>query len=203
MAKLHLKPPEAMVVHCIDPRFQPAFREFIRHHLGFQEGEYIPLVVPGSVASLGTSISSLMPKHFKVFKDHLQVVFDSNQVRRVVLINHEDCRGYASLMRRLQRFVKIDLSKKQIEDMKFATGVIRQMAQRFTQLQFELYMACIGADNEVTFQDVLTGEMIVFEKHPSPASVPPQEPAGERAEPTTEKEKPQANRRGSEDNVLS
>lgn len=77
------------------------------------------------------------------------------------------------------------------------------MAQRFTQLQFELYMACIGADNEVTFQDVLTGEMIVFEKHPSPASVPPQEPAGERAQPASENEEPEINLRGSEDDVLS
>ncbi len=88
--------PLAIVVHCSDPRFQKAFGEFIRDELGLKDGEYIPLVISGGVASLSEPLK--LPKEFKFMKERLQFFverFDS--ITRVILINHEDCRHYEML----------------------------------------------------------------------------------------------------------
>ena len=88
--------PVAIVVHCSDPRFQKAFREFIRNELGLNDGEYIPFVISGGVASLSEPLK--LPKEFKFMKERIELflgLFDS--IKRIVLINHEDCRHYDAL----------------------------------------------------------------------------------------------------------
>jgi hypothetical protein len=88
--------PEAIVVHCSDPRLQPAFAEFIAHELRLQPGAYIPIVVGGGAGVLGHP--EHLPKEFKFLRDrfeHYRQVFPS--VRRIILINHEGCRYYQSL----------------------------------------------------------------------------------------------------------
>ena len=39
--------PSAIVICCSDPRFQPAFHEFVEHELGLGDGMTIPIVVGG------------------------------------------------------------------------------------------------------------------------------------------------------------
>jgi hypothetical protein len=50
-------PPEAIVVHCADPRFQEAFEEFLKTELKLEKGKYIPIVISGAVASLSEPLS--------------------------------------------------------------------------------------------------------------------------------------------------
>jgi len=88
--------PEAIVVHCSDPRFQTAFQEFIRNELKLGEGTYIPMVISGGVGSLSEPLK--LPKEFKFIKERIELFlnrFDS--IHRIVLINHEDCRHYEVL----------------------------------------------------------------------------------------------------------
>jgi len=88
--------PKAIVVHCSDPRFQKAFREFIRSELGLEEGTYIPLVVSGGVGSLSEPLK--LPKEFKFMKERIQLFLNRfHSINRIVLINHEDCRHYEAL----------------------------------------------------------------------------------------------------------
>jgi hypothetical protein len=85
--------PEAIVVHCSDPRFQKAFKEFINNELNMPEGKYVPLVISGGVGSLSEPLK--LPKEFKFMKERIEQFlkrFDS--IQRIVLINHEDCRHY-------------------------------------------------------------------------------------------------------------
>ena len=85
--------PEAIVVHCSDPRFQKAFKEFITNELKLPEGSYVPLVISGGVGSLSQPLS--LPKEFKFMKERIEQFlkrFDS--IQRIILINHEDCRHY-------------------------------------------------------------------------------------------------------------
>jgi hypothetical protein len=88
--------PEAVVIHCSDPRFQAAFEQFIATELGLAKGNYIPIVVGGGASVLGHP--EQLPKEFKFLKERLELyrsVFPT--VRRVVLINHENCHYYDSL----------------------------------------------------------------------------------------------------------
>jgi len=85
--------PEAIVVHCSDPRFQKAFKDFINNELKLPEGKYVPLVISGGVGSLSQPLS--LPKEFKFMKERIEQFlkrFDS--IQRIILINHEDCRHY-------------------------------------------------------------------------------------------------------------
>jgi hypothetical protein len=85
--------PEAIVVHCSDPRFQKACREVINNELNLREGAYVPLVISGGVGSLSEPLK--LPKEFKFMKERIEQFlkrFDS--IQRIILINHEDCRHY-------------------------------------------------------------------------------------------------------------
>jgi len=88
--------PQAVVVYCSDPRFQRAFREFIGNELHLQEGDYIPLVVSGGVASLSEPLR--LPKEFKFMKERIELFLERfGSINRIILINHEDCRHYEAL----------------------------------------------------------------------------------------------------------
>ena len=91
--------PSAIVIHCSDPRFQPAFDQFTEHELGLKTGEFIPIIVGGGAGVLGHP--EQLPKEFKFIKErleHYHQIFPT--ARRIVLINHEGCRYYQSLKAR-------------------------------------------------------------------------------------------------------
>jgi hypothetical protein len=92
--------PAAIVIYCSDPRFQPAFAEFIEHELGLGPGMTVPIVVGGGAGVLGHP--ELLPKEFKFLKERLEqyrTLFPT--ARRIILINHEDCRYYEALKGRV------------------------------------------------------------------------------------------------------
>lgn len=95
--------PEAIVVYCSDPRFQIAFEEFVARELGLAKGKYLPLVVGGGAGVIGHP--EQLPKEFKFMKERFELyrsLFPT--IRRIVLINHEDCRYYTSLKTKLAGF---------------------------------------------------------------------------------------------------
>jgi len=92
--------PTAIVIYCSDPRFQTAFHEFVEHELGLGEGMTIPIVVGGGAGVLGHP--EQLPKEFKFLRERLEQyrkIFPT--VRRIILINHEDCRYYETLKSRV------------------------------------------------------------------------------------------------------
>lgn len=96
--------PEAIVIHCSDPRFQRAFEEFLSLELKLEKGGYIPIVVGGGGGVLAHP--EQLPKEFKFLKDrleHYRRVFPT--ARRIVLINHEGCRYYDSVKTRVLGFI--------------------------------------------------------------------------------------------------
>jgi hypothetical protein len=92
--------PDAIVVHCSDPRFQAAFRQFIETELGLAEGQYVPLVIGGGAGVLAHP--ERLPKEFKVLKDRLRMHMGQfASIYRIILINHEDCKYYEELRGKL------------------------------------------------------------------------------------------------------
>lgn len=88
--------PLAIVIHCGDPRFQPAFSQFIENELGLAQGQYIPFIIGGGAGVLAHPEN--LPKDFKFMRDRLERYrgkFPS--INRLVLINHEDCGHYKEL----------------------------------------------------------------------------------------------------------
>ena len=133
--------PHAIVIYCSDPRFQQAFREFVGNELHLQEGEYVPLVVSGGVASLSEPLR--LPKEFKFMKERIGFFlgrFDS--IRRIVLINHEDCRHYEALKSSLGAIFLQHLhhmTERQIRDLTLVAKALLGLGA--PGLQIELYYA--------------------------------------------------------------
>jgi hypothetical protein len=133
--------PEAIVVYCSDPRFQPAFREFVETELGLAEGQYIPLVIGGGAGVLAHR--EQLPKDFKVLKDRLEMHLSKfSSIRRIVLINHEDCQYYETLREKLPHLFSTYLTgptDKQRRDLgTVATALLGLLSSR---LGMELYYA--------------------------------------------------------------
>jgi hypothetical protein len=148
--------PRAIVIHCSDPRFQRAFAEFVRTDLGLGEGEYIPLVISGGVASLSEPLK--LPKEFKFMKERIELFLDRfDSIKRIILINHEDCRHYdelKSLLGRLFLQRVQSIGEKQMNDLK----TVAKMLLGFTVpgLEVELYYArlCQGDKQSIVFEKV-------------------------------------------------
>ncbi|PIZ99057.1 MAG: hypothetical protein COX77_02580 [Candidatus Komeilibacteria bacterium CG_4_10_14_0_2_um_filter_37_10] len=116
--------PRAICIHCSDPRFQKAFQMFIEGSceqgcLGYAPGEYVTIVIPGSIASL--SEVTALPKHFKITKEQIEYLLERfNTIETLVLINHEDCSGYRAIKKKasgiLQSLIEV-LTKSQLMDL--------------------------------------------------------------------------------------
>jgi len=135
--------PKAIVIHCSDPRFQKAFRDFIANELHLQDGEYIPFVISGGVAALAEPLK--LPKEFKFMKERIELftgLFKS--IHRVILINHEDCRHYDMLKSTLGSvFLQhvAHMTERQIKDLKDVAGMVMDFVAPGFQL--EMYYARI------------------------------------------------------------
>ncbi len=150
--------PEAIVVYCSDPRFQMAFEAFLGNELGLTKGRFIPLVVAGGAGVLARP--QTLPKEFKFMKDRLDL-FCSHfpSLKRVVLINHEDCAYYrwlAGTSAGLQTDRTEDLGTQPRRDLQRIAGVFNRFLPHLG-LSVELY--CAGfADSgrgKVVFERIL------------------------------------------------
>ena len=85
-----LEQPDALVIHCSDPRFQKHFHEFLRTHLGLDT--YGLLAVPGGTQFL--TMVDYLPKFSWVGWRWVKFLVDLSRPRRLILIAHDDCRWY-------------------------------------------------------------------------------------------------------------
>jgi hypothetical protein len=148
--------PETVVVHCNDPRFQNAFEQFIEKELGLAKGQYMSLVAGGGPGALAHP--ERLPKDFKFMKDRLELIRENfPTVRRVVLINHDDCRYYESLENRVLHFLGTHktLAEQSREDMG-TVGRIFTSVLRYLGLTVELYYAKFAdpGHTKITFERV-------------------------------------------------
>jgi len=86
--------PDALVLHCSDHRFQEAFHDFIREELNIKMPAVI--AIPGSVSSFG--VQTFLPKGWHALRNQIELMTSHNKFSRVILINHEDCKGYAKIV---------------------------------------------------------------------------------------------------------
>jgi len=134
--------PEAVVVYCGDPRFQTAFELFTERELGLQKGQFIPLVIGGGAGVLANP--ERLPKEFKFMKDRFELIhryFPS--IKRVVLINHEDCMYYRMLAEKIPGFLTDHMSRlrhRPGEDMDLIARIFNRLLSHLG-LKAELYYA--------------------------------------------------------------
>ena len=146
--------PEAIIVFCGDPRFQAAIASFIAEELHLKPGEYLPFSVPGGIASLSEQFAR--PKDFKVLKEGLEFYLTRlRTIRKVILINHEDCKKYHDLCERLPfSFLSGSIPDRQRSDLHKVTQVVSRIIPEQVEVQRYYAKFANPEHTQVTFEAV-------------------------------------------------
>ena len=96
---------KAMVLSCIDPRFQP----IIYNHLKKKNliGKYSSFTIAG--ASIGVTANKFKKWH-KTFWNNIDISIKFHRIKKLIVINHQDC-GIAKIINGNKEFSKINEMK--------------------------------------------------------------------------------------------
>ena len=96
-----MKKYKAMVLSCIDPRFQTKVYNYLKNKKLI--GEYSSFTIAG--AGIGVTHNKFKKWH-KTFWDNLDVSIKLHKISRLIVINHEDC-GAAKIANNKKKFNSI------------------------------------------------------------------------------------------------
>lgn len=122
--------PSSAVVYCSDGRLGEHIDEFMTEGLGL--GHFDRIAVPGGAGCLAGNFATWREE--KALTGQMRFLIEAHQLRRVVLVAHQDCGHY---LQRL-RLQAAEVTEQQGTDLRQAARRIRQLAFR---LQVEAYIA--------------------------------------------------------------
>jgi hypothetical protein len=140
--------PEVLVIHCSDHRFQAAFYEFLNLKLNLHEN-YDLLVLPGGPQCL--TLVEYLPKFSWAGLKWLRFLVDAHDLKRLILIQHQDCLWYKELPGHLHSSSEPRL--RQEEDLRRARAAL---ARERPELSVDLYYAGRDTNEHVTVDAVST-----------------------------------------------
>ena len=141
--KLDRTPAEALVIHCADPRFQTAFRRFVTEEL--QLKNYAPLVIGGAIHPFGAQ--EFFPKNLKVIWGQIKFFINEANIKRVIIINHDDCLWYKTMA---NFYAKLKTPLKGKLDL---APTAKSLMQDFAGVRVDTYWAALDGD-EISFEEV-------------------------------------------------
>ena len=127
--------PDALVICCSSPKFQEAFHDFVQEELGVKMPAVIS--IPGSAGAFG--VRAFLPKHWYALRNQIEILTRGYQFSRIIVINHEDCKGYQSFARWLGGLNKIPFVQK--DHLKHIANFVK--SEYLPNASFELYQANI------------------------------------------------------------
>ena len=96
---------KAMVLSCMDPRFQPIVYNYLKKKK--IKGKYSSFTIAG--ASLGVTATKFKKWH-KTFWDNIETSIKLHQIKKLIVINHRDC-GAAKIINGNKEFSRINETK--------------------------------------------------------------------------------------------
>ena len=96
---------KAMVLSCIDPRFQPIIFNYLNKKK--LKGKYSLFTIAGS--AVGVTAYKFKRWH-KVFWDNFDTSIKFHDIKKLIVINHRDC-GAAKIINRKKEFTRINETK--------------------------------------------------------------------------------------------
>lgn len=137
---------EILVIHCGDYRFQQAFYEFLNGALNLN-GSYDLMVIPGGPLSL--TLFEYLPKFSWVSWKWLRFFVEKHGIRRLILIQHQDCAWYQTMPVHLH--ASSELRQRQEQDL---GRVKTTMKKDFPNLTVELYYASWDPTDRITIGSI-------------------------------------------------
>ena len=96
---------KAMVLSCIDPRFQPIVYKYLKKKKLI--GKYSSFTIAGS--AIGVTANKFKKWH-RVFWDNFDTSLKLHKIKKLIVINHRDC-GAAKIINGKKEFSKINETK--------------------------------------------------------------------------------------------
>ena len=93
---------KAMVLSCIDPRFQPIVYNYLKKKK--LTGKYSSFIIAGS--AIGVTANKFKRWH-KVFWDNFETSVKLHNIKKLIVINHRDC-GAAKIINRKKDFTNLN-----------------------------------------------------------------------------------------------
>ena len=122
---------KAMVLSCIDPRFQSkVFNYLQKRKLG---GKYSSFTIAG--AAVGVTNKNFKKWH-KTFIENLSTSVQLHKINRLIVINHKDC-GAAKLVNGKNQFNEVNENKIHEESFKILKKILNK---KFPKLYLEFYL---------------------------------------------------------------
>ena len=122
---------KAMVLSCIDPRFQPKVFNYLNQKK--LRGKYSSFTIAGG--AIGVTNKSFI-KWQKTFIENLSISIQLHKINKLIVFNHKDC-GAAKFVNGKRKFDEINEKKIHEESFKKLKNLLNK---RFPKLYHEFYL---------------------------------------------------------------
>ncbi len=145
-SKVNRADTDVLVVHCSDHRIQAGIREFLDQGLKLEEN-YDLLILPGGPQ--GLTLVEYLPKFAWASWRWFQYLLDHHELRRMILIAHQECGWYKELP--LHLHASSEPRERQEQDLRRARNFL---LKEFPTLSVELYYVGWDDNDRVTVEVV-------------------------------------------------
>ena len=126
---------KAMVLSCIDPRFQPIVFNYLKKKKLI--GKYSAFTIAGS--AIGVTASKFKKWH-KVFWENLETSIRLHNIKKLIVINHRDC-GAAKILNG-KKFIN-QISEAQTHKISFIK-IKNQFKKKYPKLKIETVLLSLN-----------------------------------------------------------
>ena len=126
---------QAMVLSCIDPRFQPIIFNYLKKRK--LNGKYSFFTIAGS--AIGVTAPKFRNWH-KTFWDNLETSIKLHKIKKLIVINHRDC-GAAKIINGKKKFDNFNETK--IHENSF-TKIKNRLKNKYPKLKIETILATLN-----------------------------------------------------------
>ena len=122
---------EAMVLSCIDPRFQHKVYSYLRRRK--LKGKYSSFTIAGAAVGI---TNKNFKKWQKTFIENLETSIQMHKINKLIVINHKDC-GAAKIVNGKKQFNEFNENKIHEESFKKLKKILNN---KFPKLYYEFYL---------------------------------------------------------------
>jgi len=130
---------QAMILSCIDPRFQPIVFNYLKKKK--LSGKYSSFTIAGS--AIGVTADKFKKWH-KSFWDNVDISFKLHSIKKLIVINHRDC-GAAKMINGKKEFSRINETK--IHRTSFQK-IKKTFKKKYPKLKIELKLISLNSKVE-------------------------------------------------------
>ena len=130
---------KAMVLSCIDPRFQPIIYNYLRKKK--LSGKYSSFTIAGS--AIGVTANKYKRWH-KVFWDNFETSVKLHNIKKLIVINHRDC-GAAKIINGKKDFTNINETNVHKNSFQKIKKIFRK---KYPKLSIELKIISLNSNVE-------------------------------------------------------